>query len=71
MSLIILKDYPKFSYSFVFKISNIEKYYGREEVINAQDYVIDADVALLCGKNTIEQWGSKLDTVNFKKHRPL
>ena len=37
---------------------------GKEEIYKAQVYVIDADVAFLFGKKTIEQWGSKLDTVN-------
>ena len=37
---------------------------GKEEIYTAQVYVIDADVAFLCGKKTIELWGSKLDTVN-------
>ena len=30
---------------------------GREYVLMAQVYVIDADVVFLCGKKTLEQWG--------------
>ena len=37
---------------------------GREELISAQVYVIDGDVAFLCGTKTLEQWGSNL---NMKK----
>ena len=37
---------------------------GKEEIYKAQVYVINVDVAFLCGKKTMEQWGSKLDTVN-------
>ena len=36
---------------------------GKEEIFKSQVYVFDTDVAFLCGKKTLEQWGSKLDTV--------
>ena len=36
---------------------------GKEEIFKAEVYVIDVDVAFLCGKKMLEQWGSKLDTV--------
>ena len=37
---------------------------GREYVLKAQVYVIDADVVFLCGKKTFEQWGSNLNMRN-------
>ena len=35
---------------------------GRKYVLKEQVYVIDSDVVFLCGKKTMEKWGSKLDT---------
>ena len=37
---------------------------GKEEIYITKVYVIEADVAFLCGKKTIEQLDSKLETVN-------
>ena len=37
---------------------------GKDDDLKAQVYIIDADVTFLCGKKTLEQWGSKLDTRN-------
>ena len=37
---------------------------GREYHLKAQVNVIDADVVFLCGKKTLEQWGSNLNMRN-------
>ena len=34
---------------------------GKEHLLKAEVYVIDADVVFLCGKKTLEQWGSNLN----------
>ena len=36
---------------------------GREYVLKAQVYVIDADIVFWCGKKTLEQWGSNLNMI--------
>ena len=42
---------------------------SKDDVLKAQVYVIDADVIFLCGKKTLEQWESKLDTRKKKYWR--
>ena len=37
---------------------------GRDDVLDVQVYVIDADVPFLCGKKTLEQWDYILNSRN-------
>ena len=36
---------------------------GKEEILKVEIFIIDPDVTYLRRKKTIENWGSKLDTV--------
>ena len=37
---------------------------GKDDVIKVFAYLVDADVPFLCGKRTLENWNSKVDTIN-------
>ena len=37
---------------------------GRDDVLKVFTYLVEADVPFLCGKRTIENWNSKIDSKN-------
>ena len=37
---------------------------GKDDVLRVFTYLVEADVPFLCGKRTIENWNSKIDTKN-------
>merc|ERR1711942_514947 len=37
---------------------------GKDDVLKVFAYLVDADVPFLCGKRTLENWSSKVDTIN-------